>query len=158
MRNCYLVLMMNYKLLLNVIFLVAPILLSHAAEPTLPTPSAKERVALLKEAEKAINAFVHIELKERDGEKIPRRLWGATMVSLKPVRVMNDHVNVKIVLADTEQFEAGYYVRIPISSFAPRPENFDEFIELSQPEDNTLGSLFRYRLAKGKPSVRNFRR
>ncbi|MEO6181666.1 MAG: hypothetical protein ABIP71_00870, partial [Verrucomicrobiota bacterium] len=66
----------------------------------------------------------------------------------KPLRVMNDRVNIKIVLAERGSIEAGFYVSQPISSFAPGKEYFLEQVLLSEPEDKAFGTLYRYKLAE----------
>src|SRR5205085_8911786 len=45
-------------------------------------------------------------------------------------------------------------VNLPISSFAPRPETFLEFQQISQPADRAFGTLYRYRLAQGAAQSR----
>src|SRR5205823_5068753 len=109
----------------------------------IPFLTAEQRIAVIKEAHKAFTDFVHSERKEQDGENIPKKFWGDAIRKLKPLRVVNDRVNIKIVLADDGRVEAGFYVNLPISSFAPRPETFLEFQQISQPADRTFGTLYR---------------
>ena len=116
----------------------------------MPSLSSKDRAALVTESAKAMSKYLHIDLKDRDGDRIPTKLWSPTMTSLKPLRVVNDRVNLKIVLVESEHFESGFYVRIAISSFAPTASRFAEFVQLSKPGDGPLGTLYRYRLAKAK--------
>jgi hypothetical protein len=120
-------------------------LAAHAENHELPS---EKRQALVAEANKALNAYVKIELKDRDGDNIPKNLWGPAITALKPLRVVNDHLNVKIVMSDAKENETGFYVTISISSYRPMPGTFAEFEPLSRPEDKTaiLGEVYRYRL------------
>lgn len=114
----------------------------------IPFLSAQQRVAVITEAHKAFTNFVQSDRKERDGDNIPKKFWGDAILNLKPLRVVNDRVNIKIVLANDGRVEAGFYVNLPISSFAPQPESFLEFVQLSQPDDKAFGSLYRYKLVR----------
>ncbi len=70
------------------------------------------------------------------------------MLGLKPLKVVFDRVNLKMVFVDTDQQEAGLYVSIPISSYAPSVREFAEFVKLGDAQDGTFGTLYRYRLTK----------
>ena len=86
--------------------------------------SSVERAELIAESCKAMNAFLHIGLTERDGSNIPKRLWGAAILRLKPLRVTDDRLHIRIVLLESDRFEEGLYVSNPISSYAPHPDEY----------------------------------
>ncbi len=113
---------------------------------SIPDLTSAQRVALITEASQSFRQLV--QKQKGQSKEIPRVFWGPTIASLKPLRVVNDRVNIKIVLAERGGIEAGFYVNQPISSFAPPPNSFLEFVQLSQPADKAFGTLYRYRLAQ----------
>ena len=122
-----------------------------------PLSRAAQRVQIVTAAQQAIHRFAHLDPKERRGEQIPRRFWGAAIARLQPVRVVNDRMNVMIVLGEDVKQEHGLYVSVPISSYAPGYDGrFAVFEKLSQPQDQpqdkVLGVLYRYRLRTAKPA------
>ncbi|MEJ7636424.1 MAG: hypothetical protein WKF75_00150 [Singulisphaera sp.] len=59
-----------------------------------------------------------------------------------------------IVLRDVDGAEEGLYVSIPISSYAPTlGDRFSVLEMLSQPDDTTFGTLYRYKLKKTRPDA-----
>ena len=112
--------------------------------------SASERAELIAESCKALHALLQIVPSERDGFNIPKRLWGAAILRLKPLRVTNDHLHIRLVLLEKDDFEEGLYVSNPISSHAPEPNEFTELVKLGEPADRTFGTLYRYRSVKSK--------
>jgi len=112
--------------------------------------SAGERAAIIDESCKALHALLQIAPSERDGNQIPKRLWGASIHRLKPLRVTNDRLHIRIVMLETEQLEEGFYVSNPISSYAPYPNEFAELVKLGDPDDRTFGTLYCYRAIKAK--------
>ncbi len=84
---------------------------------------------------------------QRRTNDLSQLIWGPTIVSLKPLRVMKDRVNIKIVLAERDGIETGFYVIQPISSFRPDKKYFLEQVLLSKPEDQE-GTLYLYKLAQ----------
>jgi hypothetical protein len=124
--------------------------LSKSAKWTL---SQKQRIAIMEEASHAVKQYLHMSLKERKGNHIPQRLWGSAIRKLKPLRVVNDRVNVAIVLQESTEAEQGLYVRIPISSYAPGlDKRFATFEKLSKPEDKSLSELYRYTINRVQDS------
>lgn len=113
----------------------------------IPELSAAQRSALVSEASKAVGEYLQIDQKKREENEIPKKLWGPSIQSLKPLRVVEHRVNVKIVLAEGDGIESGFYVNIPISSYAPQGGHFLELVQLSQPEDKAF-TLFRYKLVR----------
>jgi hypothetical protein len=113
-----------------------------------PKLSPEQRAALMTEAQQAFSKFVRSDLKTR-GENIPEEFWGPITKSLKPIRVVDDRANIKIVLSD-DDIETGLYINLPISSFAPNKADFLEFIPLSQPDDHVFGQIYFYALQKAK--------
>jgi hypothetical protein len=113
--------------------------------------SREKRMAIVKNANHAIYQYLRMDPKKRNGDEIPRRFWGKAILKLKPLRVINDRVNVAIVLRDDEQSEQGLYVAIPISSTTPgHGKSFALWEKLSKPEDKSFGELYRYSIEKLK--------
>ncbi len=110
----------------------------------------EQRAALVREAQVALSGFVRTPSGERESENIPDLLWGDTIKSLKPLRVVNDRANVKIVLDEKDGIESGFYVNLVISSYAPQADDFLEFTTLSQRDDEVLGQVFRYKLESAR--------
>jgi hypothetical protein len=111
--------------------------------------SQKERVAIVEEAGRAVQRYFRTDPKERKGDEIPKEFWGEALTKLKPVRVMHDRVNVAIVLQDSDKIEQGLYVSPAISSYLPNyDKRFTTFEKLSQPEDKSLNTLYRYSIKK----------
>lgn len=118
----------------------------------IPKLTTAQRIALIKEAQGAYRKLVQTQT--GDTRRIPPEFWGATIASVKPLRVVNDRANIKIVLAEHGGIEAGFYVNLQISSFAPGlpgPDDFLEYVLLSEAEDKAFGSLYRYKLALPDP-------
>ena len=114
------------------------------------------REAIIKAALTAVQKSVQVDARERDGNKIPRRFWGEAIQKLRPLRMVNDSMNIMIVLTEDSQSEKGLYIGNPISSYAvfntdPR---FASFELLSKPEDRFFGTLSRYHISK-KPRPTN---
>jgi hypothetical protein len=111
--------------------------------------SQKERVAIVEEAGHAVQRYFRTDQKERKGDEIPKEFWGEALTKLKPVRVMYDRVNVAIVLQDSDKIEQGLYVSLAISSYLPNHDKrFTTFEKLSQPEDKSFNTLYRYLIKK----------
>lgn len=65
------------------------------------------------------------------------------------MRVVDDRVNVFIVMREDETSEEGFYVSVPISSYAPgQDERFLMFNALTEPGDNTFGQIYECRVRK----------
>ena len=125
---------------------------SDGRRPVAARLSGKERKQIIGAANQAMRRYLHIPLKERQGETIPRRYWGEAIQRLKSRRVRFDRVNVAIVLSENDAYEDGLYVSLPLSSYAPgHDKRFDTFETLSKPSDKTLGTLYRYRIRKTRP-------
>ena len=115
--------------------------------------SQEERVAIVKGAHHVLQQYVRMDAKERKGDEIPQRFWGEAILKLKPLRVLNDRVNVAIVLREDEQAEQGLYVVLPISSVTPGyGKRFTLWEKLSKPKDKSFGELYRYSIAKPEES------
>jgi hypothetical protein len=111
--------------------------------------SQKERVAIVEEAGRAVQRYFRTDPKERKGDEIPKEFWGEAITKLKPVRVMHDRVNVAITLQDSDKIEQGLYVSLAISSYSPNHDKrFTTFEKLSQPEDKSFNTLYRYSIKK----------
>lgn len=111
--------------------------------------SQKERVAITEEAGRAVQRYFRTDPKERKGDEIPKEFWGEAITKLKPVRVMHDRVNVAIALQDNDKIEQGLYVSLAISSYSPYlDKRFTIFEKLSQPEDKSFNTLYRYSIKK----------
>lgn len=127
---------------------------------SVPAPfSRAERRAIVESAITAVHKSVHLDAREQNGNKIPRRLWGEAIRKLRPLRVINDRMNVMIVLTDDNRSESGIYVGNPLSShLCPYTETTSAGYErLSKPEDRTFGHLSRYH-ARKKQSPTGLRR
>ena len=105
-----------------------------------------QRVAIVQEAHRAFRGLADMPHNQRANDDVPEKFWGETIHSLKPVRVVNDRMNIKIVLHESGVIESGFYVTLPHSSFAPQAGDFLEFAPLSQPDDKTFGEVYRYKL------------
>lgn len=112
--------------------------------------SPAERAGIIEESCKALHSLLQIAPSERDGNNVPKPFWGATIVRLKPLRVTNDRLHIRIVLLETDRYEEGLFVSNPISSYAPLPNEFAELVKLGEPADRTFGTLYRYRSVKTK--------
>jgi hypothetical protein len=124
-----------------------------SGEPLKLALSQEERSAIVKDANYAYRQYVGMDVKERKGDEIPQRFWGEAILKLKPVRVLNDRVNVAIVLRDDEHSEQGLYVNLPISSVAAgHGKKFVLWEKLSKPEDKSFGELYLYSIEKPKNS------
>lgn len=124
----------------------------HSDRHPIPDLTDEQRLTLVREASAAFREHVKGDPKDRSNE-IPSRFWGPTISSLKPLRVVDDRVNIKIVIADKSGVEAGFYVNQTISSFAPRHDYFLEHVSLPHSTDETFGSLYRYKQAAPTPAV-----
>jgi len=114
--------------------------------PARPPLSRGEREAIVKAAITAVHKSVQIPVHERDGDNISRIFWGEAIEKLRPLRVVNDNMNVMIVLTEDSRGEAGLYVGNVISSVYNTRATFER---LSKPEDRrSLGHLLRYRIRK----------
>ena len=80
--------------------------------------------------------------------------WGEAISALKPLRVLNDRINVFIVLKEDATTEEGLYVSIPYSSYAATMDKrFLIFEKMSEPDDQAFGTLFWCRRAKAQPDA-----
>ncbi len=113
------------------------------ARKKLPELTEAQRIALVKEANQAFSAHVRGDPKNRSNE-ISRDHWGPAITALKPLRVIDDLVNIKIVLVTELTIEGGFYINLPISSYAGYSDGALEFTTLSKPEDNSFGTIYRY--------------
>ena len=112
--------------------------------------SRSGREAIVEAATTAVRESVQIDVHKRGGYGIPRRFWGQAIQKLRPLRVVNDRMNVMIVLTEDGRDEKGLYVTNLISSYAvantdPR---FAAFEPLSKPGDRSFGGLYRYHIRK----------
>ncbi|MEO7299676.1 MAG: hypothetical protein ABI042_14000 [Verrucomicrobiota bacterium] len=122
--------------------------LVHDERFPIPDLTAKQRADLVTESHQAYRQLVTKE--NHASTNIPPEFWGPTIKSLKPLRVINDRVNIKIVLAERDGIEAGFYVNLPISSFHPEEKSYLEFVELSEPDGKSFGILYRYKGATNR--------
>lgn len=121
-------------------------------KPQVATPGASTnsllshggREAIIKAALTAVHKSVQVDVRERDEDKTPLRFWGEAIQKLRPLRVVNDRMNVMIVLTDDSHNEKGLYVGNPISSYGVPNFRFAAFELLSKPEDKSFGWLSRY--------------
>ena len=143
---------MKHPLLAAILFLSLLGFAAMAGDADVPKLSGAQCMGVIAEANKAVSAYLHIAVSERDGDNIPKRHLGATILSLKPLRVAFDRVNVKMIFVENDQSEAGLYVYIPISSHLPDPKDFAELVKLAEDETLAGGTLYRYRISrKGVP-------
>jgi ribosomal protein L31E len=128
-------------------------LLSGAGETPRPRLDRTARESIIAAANQAIQKHMKVDRQERKGTEIAKALWGEAITRLKPLRVRDDKVNVFIVLQEDEATEAGLYVSIVFSSYAPGVDKrFVEFEKMSQPEDKAFGILYWCRLTKAQPT------
>ncbi|MBE0541234.1 MAG: protein kinase [Verrucomicrobia bacterium] len=118
----------------------------HTLQSSTLDLTASQRIAIVEEAHRAFRRLADTPQNQRLNDDISEKFWGETIRSLKPVRVVNDRVNIKIVLHESGGIESGFYVNLPVSSYAPQTEEFLEFVPLSQPDDKTFGEVYRYKL------------
>ncbi len=123
-----------------------PVSVKPAENPEL---TKQQRSAIVQAAQRAFTDFVRTPPEERKSDSIPESLWGDAIRALKPLRVVNDRVNIKLVLHESEGIESGLYVNLTISSYAPQAKDFLEFVPLNQPDDKMFGQIYRYRLNSG---------
>lgn len=119
--------------------------IAHGAE--VPKLDGKQSSDLAAEAFKAMRDHFAAQPPAADRDTIPRKYWGATMLALKPVKVVVDRANVKIVFQD-DRAEAGFYVCTPISSSMPDPKDYREFVRLADSKEVMTATLYRYRKAQ----------
>ncbi len=128
-------------------------LLCHAGEPAQPVLDRAARERIIAGANAAVHKHLTGAPNAGNEPLISKELWGEAISALKPLRVVNDRVNVFIVLKEDATTEEGLYVSNPISSYAPGlDKRFLEFEKVSDPGDHTFGSLYRCKLAKIKPA------
>ncbi len=145
---------MRALLLMSLCVLVASVAGGTAQDRQKPAPSKTEREAIVTAAKQAIRTYLKGDPTLRRGDEIPEESWGEAILRLKPLRVRNDRVNVAIVLRDGEGVEEGLYVSIPISSYAPMVgDRFAVLEKLSETDDRTFGTLYRYKLKKAHPDA-----
>ena len=145
---------MSAWILMSLSLLVALLADGTAQDRKFPTPNKAEREAIVAAANQAIRTYLKGDPKLRRGDEIPRESWGETILRLKPLRVRNDRVNVAIVLREVDGTEEGLYVSIPISSYAPMVgDRFAVLEKLSEADDQTFGTLYRYKLKKARPDA-----
>jgi hypothetical protein len=116
----------------------------------IPALNTRQRMDIAQAASKTLNRHARADVKARS-DNIPAALWDKKLAELKPLRIVNDRVNVRIVLFEEGGIEAGFYVNLPISSYLPNPEDFLEFLPLTEPGDRTFGQIYRYKAATLKP-------
>ncbi|MBA4148128.1 MAG: protein kinase [Verrucomicrobia bacterium] len=119
---------------------------TSAPQSSIPNLTASQRVAIVEEAHHAFRSLANLPQNHRTNDDIPEKFWGETIRSLKPLRVVNDRINIKIVLQESGAIESGLYVNLPISSHAPEAAVFLEFVLLSEVDHNSNGQLYRYKL------------
>ena len=107
----------------------------------------EEQRALSTEISQIYRKFVALDAATR-GTNIPNEYWGSTLQKLKPIRVIDDRANIKVVLSEDETTESGLYVNQLISSYAPSPQDFLEFTLLSASDRLSFGNLYHYTSAK----------
>ena len=145
---------MRALLLMGLCFHVASVAGGTAQDRQESTPTKAEREAIVAAANQAIRTHLKGDPKLRRGNEVPEESWGEAILRLKPLRVRNDRVNVAIVLRDEDGVEEGLYVSIPISSFAPMVgDRFEVLEKLSETDDRTFGTLYRYKLKKALPDA-----
>ncbi len=113
---------------------------------SIPDLTTQQRVDLVTEAHQAFRQLV--QKQNLQSTNIPPEFWGPSIKNLKPLRVLNDRVNIKIVLMERDGIEGGFYVNLSISSFHPEDKSFLEFVKLSEPDEASFGILYRYKLAR----------
>ena len=114
-----------------------------------PCLSKTDREAIIVAANQAVHKHMTSGRTEHRGMEIPRSLWGTAIEQLHPLRVLNDRVNVFIVMREDRTTEEGFYVSIPISSYAPgHDERFLMFKDLTQSGDKAFGRLYECKLKK----------
>ncbi|MES2459024.1 MAG: hypothetical protein V4671_00465 [Armatimonadota bacterium] len=118
------------------------------SKPRAAVLAASERIAIIDAAFAAVHKTVQIDVRKRNGDLIPRRFWGPAIEKLRPLRVINDRMNVRIVLTDDSRNEKGLYVGNYISSYSG-PDSRDPAYELlSKPGERSGGTLYRYHIRK----------
>lgn len=145
---------MRIWILMSLCFLIAWVAGASEENRKMPAPDKSEREAIIVAANQAIRTYLKGDPERRRGDEIPKESWGEAILRLKPLRVRDDRVNVAIVLREEGAVEEGLYVSIPISSYAPSVGDRFAFLEkLSQPDDRTFGTLYRYKLKKARPDA-----
>jgi hypothetical protein len=133
---------------------VTAALLSNAGDPPKPSLDRAARQAIISAANKAVHKHMTRDQRVPKGPEISKKLWGDAIARLKPLRVLNDRVNVFIVLEEDEEGQEGLYVSTPISSYAPgADERFLRFEKLSEAGDKAFGQLYRCKLRKSQPAT-----
>ena len=119
---------------------------------TSPSPILDKaaREAVVAAAFDAVHKHMISESRDKSDEIAPD-LWGEAIERLRPIRVLDDLVNVFIVLKEDATSEEGFYVEVPISSHAPGHDaRFLLFEKMSEPDDKSFGEIYRCTMAKPK--------
>jgi hypothetical protein len=121
----------------------------RAGEPAKPALDKAAREQIIAGANEAMHKHLTGGQNTGDAQLIGKEIWGEAITALKPLRVVNDQVNVFIVLKADATMEEGLYVSIPYSSHAARMDKrFLTFDKLSEPDDQAFGTLFWCKLPK----------
>jgi hypothetical protein len=129
------------------------VLLCRAGEPPKPTLDQAARERIIAGANDAIHK--HLTGVPNGGNEplIRKENWGEAISALKPLRVLNDKVNVFIILKEDATTEEGLYVWILYSSYAPSMDKrFLQFEKMSEEGDKASGTLYRCKRAKAEPA------
>ncbi|HEV7401637.1 MAG TPA: hypothetical protein VGO11_01875 [Chthoniobacteraceae bacterium] len=131
------------------IFALLPVILitSLAGGAEVPKLSAKQYASLVTEADQTVYKHLHAQPPAQDRVNVPKKYWGETMLALKPLKVVMDGVNLKIVFQDDRE-EAGFYLCPVISSTIPQARDFRELVVVSAGKEIPVGTLYRYRRAQ----------
>ncbi len=129
-------------------------LVCGAGERARPSLDRVARERIVAGANQAIHKHFTGGTNAGNEKLIAKEIWGEAISALKPVRVLNDKVNVFIVLKEDATTEEGLYVSIPISSYAPgMDKRFLQFEKISERGDKAFGMLYWCRLAKVQPTA-----
>jgi hypothetical protein len=124
-------------------------LLCHADEQAKPALDGVARERIVAGANQAIHKHITGGQNAGNEKLISKENWGEAISALKPLRVLNDRVNVFIVLKEDATTAEGVYVSIPISSYAPGVDKrFLQFEKMSEPDDKAFGVLYWCKLTK----------
>jgi hypothetical protein len=66
------------------------------------------------------------------------------MRELRPLRVVDENVNIRIVLEETEGVQTGFYIQQMISSFHPSRERMIDWRPLPISDEFSGGELYRF--------------
>lgn len=120
-----------------------------AADFEMPKLTKEERKAIVEESRQAIRK--RAEMPNPTGSDLPKEILGPTILKLNPIRVRTDHLNVSIVLNENADFEEGFYIKNPVSSFAypaAGPNSPMAIYENLSKWEESFGSVYHYKLKK----------